>query len=187
MSILLKSAILAEREKGNIIIEPFHPEQLSTNSYDLHLGCNMYALKQDEVLDTRADVSQFYEPFGIAGWFTLQPNTLYLGVTVEYTEAHNLIPIMEGKSSMARMGLSSHWCAGMGDVGFCGHWTLEIVVTNPTIVYPGMPIGQLIWQTVKGETGKSYRETGSYNGAKSDDPWPTLPNLYKKTHQFIKV
>lgn len=187
MSILSKSAILAERGKGNIVIEPFYPEQLGASGYDLHLGANMYMLRKDVAIDPKKDVSQFYEAFHINEYAILKPNTLYLGVTVEYTEAHGFVPVMEGKSSLGREGIASHWCAGMGDVGFCGHWTLEIVVINPTIVYAGMPIGQLIWNTVEGDIEDSYRDTGSYNTAASKDPWPVLPNLWKKQHQFLQI
>jgi hypothetical protein len=34
----------------------------------------------------------------------LEPNRLYLGRTVEYTETHNLVPMLEGRSSIGRLG-----------------------------------------------------------------------------------
>lgn len=187
MSILTKSAIRREIDNKNIIIAPFHENQLSVNSYDLHLGRNVFVLVPVGI-DTKADISSLYQHHVLpdAGMWLL-PGLLYLGVTVEYTETHGFVPVMEGKSTFGRMGVESHVCAGMGDIGFCGHWTLEIRVMVPTLVYPGMPIGQLVWHTVEGETGESYRETGSYNGVASDNPMPILPNLWKKPHQFLTI
>ena len=51
---------------------------------------------------------------------------LYLGATVEYTESNKLVPAIEGRSSLARMGLQVHVTAGFGDNGFCGEWTLGL-------------------------------------------------------------
>ena len=84
------------------------------------------------------------------------------------------------------MGIETHVCAGMGDVGFCGYWTLEIRVTVPTILYPGMPIGQLVWYNVDGATDSDYSQTGSYNNVRGEAK-PGIPNLWKKQHQFLKV
>ena len=72
--------------------------------------------------------------------FVLQPGVLYLGVTEEYTETHNAVPFLEGKSSIGRLGIDIHATAGKGDVGFCNTWTLEISCVHPVRVYPGMPI-----------------------------------------------
>lgn len=50
----------------------------------------------------------------------LEPGCLYLGRTIEYTETHNLVPMLEGHSSVGRLGLFIHVTAGFGDVGFKG-------------------------------------------------------------------
>ena len=60
----------------------------------------------------------------------LESRKLYLGRTIEYTETHNLVPMLEGRSSVGRLGLFVHVTAGFGDVGFKGYWTLEIFVFN---------------------------------------------------------
>jgi len=56
----------------------------------------------------------------------LAPGQLFLGRTVERTETHGLVPMIEGRSSIGRLGLFVHVTAGFGDVGFCGFWTLEM-------------------------------------------------------------
>ena len=91
-----------------------------------------------------------------ANGFLLQPNTLYLGVTEEYTESHKHVPFLEGKSSTGRLGINIHATAGKGDIGYCNTWTLEISCIQPVRVYAGMPIGQIIYFAVDGKVRTSY-------------------------------
>jgi dCTP deaminase len=51
--ILSDKRILEEIEKGTIIIEPYKPECLGTNSYDVHLG-KYLATYKNRVLDAKA-------------------------------------------------------------------------------------------------------------------------------------
>ncbi len=148
--------ILESIGKGEIIIEPFRRECLGTNSYDVHLGKHLARYK-DHILDSRKhnEIEHFDIP---SGGFVLHPNTLYLGVTEEYTETHNAVPFLEGKSSVGRLGIDIHATAGKGDVGFCNTWTLEISCTHPVRVYAGMPIGQLIYFMVEGEIENYYNK-----------------------------
>lgn len=161
--ILSDKQILQEIEKGSIIIEPFKRECLGTNSYDVHLG-KYAATYKSRVLDakTHNEIEHFEIP---KEGYVLQPGTLYLGVTMEYTETHAHVPFLEGKSSTGRLGIDIHATAGKGDVGFCNTWTLEISVAQPVRVYPGMPIGQLIYFEVAGEIENSYdtKENAKYN------------------------
>ena len=144
--ILTDKEILDEIEKGTIVIEPYDRQFLGTNSYDVHLGKHLATYK-DEVLDAKKhnEIEHFEIP---EDGYVLQPNTLYLGVTQEYTETHAHVPFLEGKSSTGRLGIDIHATAGKGDVGFCNTWTLEISVSKPVRVYEGMPIGQLIYFVV---------------------------------------
>ncbi|OGX90663.1 dCTP deaminase [Hymenobacter coccineus] len=161
--ILTDQQILAEIEKGTIVIEPFDHSCLGTNSYDVHLG-RYLATYRDAVLDARRhneiDTFEMSEE-----GFVLLPGQLYLGVTAEYTETHATVPFLEGKSSVGRLGIDIHATAGKGDVGFCNHWTLEISVSVPVRVYPGMPIGQLIYFLVQGDVATLYnrKPSAKYN------------------------
>ena len=162
--ILSDQRILEEIEKGTIVIEPFDRKNLGTNSYDVHLG-KYLAVYKDRVLDAKKHntIEHFEIP---ADGFVLQPNTLYLGVTLEYTETHAHVPFLEGKSSTGRLGIDIHATAGKGDVGFCNTWTLEISSTQPVRIYAGMPIGQLIYFVVEGNIEIMYNTKGNakYNG-----------------------
>jgi dCTP deaminase len=81
----------------------------------------------------------------------LKPNKLYLGRTVEYTKTKNLVPMLEGRSSVGRLGLFVHITAGFGDVGFEGYWTLEIFCVQPVKIYPGIEICQIYYHSLDGE------------------------------------
>lgn len=69
--------------------------------------------------------------------------------------------MLEGRSSIGRLGMSIHVTAGFGDIGFDGYWTLEITVTQPTIIYPDIEICQIYYHTIEG----SYNlyTSGKYN------------------------
>lgn len=154
--ILSDSRILEEIETGSIVIEPFERKYLGSNSYDVHLG-KYLATYTDRVLDAKKHntIEHFEIP---EDGFVLQPGTLYLGVTAEYTETHRHVPFLEGKSSTGRLGIDIHATAGKGDVGFCNTWTLEISCSQPVRIYAGMPIGQLIYFVVEGDITMPYHQ-----------------------------
>lgn len=154
--ILTDKQILAAIERGEIVIEPFRPECLGTNSYDVHLG-KYLAVYRDAELDARKHNRVDHLRIGEEG-FVLQPGELYLGVTEEYTETHASVPFLEGKSSVGRLGIDIHATAGKGDVGFCNTWTLEISCVKPVRVYAGMPVGQLIYFTIDGQVINFYNQ-----------------------------
>ncbi len=161
--ILTDKEILQEIEKGTIVIEPFDRSCLGTNSYDVHLSKYLAVYKNRE-LDAKKH-NEIEEVIIPEDGFLLQPGTLYLGVTQEYTETHAHVPFLEGKSSTGRLGIDIHATAGKGDVGFCNTWTLEISVVQPVRVYEGMPIGQVIYFKVEGEVERLYnkKENAKYN------------------------
>ena len=162
--ILTDQQILSAIERGRICIEPFDRKHLGSNSYDVHLG-EALAVYTEEVLDAKKQNSVRHFTISQEG-YVLQPGTLYLGVTCEYTESHDHVPFLEGKSSVGRLGIDIHATAGKGDVGFQNHWTLEISVKQPVRVYAGMPIGQLIYFRVDGEVLTPYncKSSAKYNG-----------------------
>jgi dCTP deaminase len=157
--ILSDSKILEAIARKEIVIEPYDRECLGSNSYDVHLG-KYLAVYIDSVLDARKHNAIRELEIPEEG-FVLQPGTLYLGVTQEYTETHGHVPFLEGKSSVGRLGIDIHATAGKGDVGFCNTWTLEISVSMPVRVYAGMPIGQLIYFAVDGDVVNTYNRKAS--------------------------
>jgi dCTP deaminase len=157
--ILSDVAIRDALKDGRIVIRPFRPPCLGTNSYDVHLGPYL-AVYEDAALDARRDnrVREFRIP---PEGYVLIPGQLYLGVTEEYTETHGYVPFLEGKSSVGRLGIDIHSTAGKGDEGFCNYWTLEMSVKLPVRIYSGMPVGQLIYFEISGPVRRSYSDKRS--------------------------
>jgi dCTP deaminase len=108
--ILSDKKILAEIEKGTIKIEPYNRTCLGSNSYDVHLGKHL-ATYVDKELDAKKHNTIAHFDIPDEG-FVLQPGELYLGVTEEYTETHEHVPFLEGKSSTGRLGIDIHATAG---------------------------------------------------------------------------
>lgn len=156
--ILSDLKILEAIDSGDIVIDPFKRECLGTNSYDVHLGATLAVYVNRELDAKKHNLIREIE-IGENGYL-LEPGTLYLGVTEEYTETHKAVPFLEGKSSVGRLGIDIHATAGKGDVGFCNTWTLEISCVQPVRVYAGMPIGQLIYFAVEGEIANLYNHKG---------------------------
>lgn len=132
----------------NIIIDPFDESKLNPNSYNLTLHSELLVYEEIVLDMRRPNRTRRIEipPDGLV----LNPNQLYLGRTAERTETHNLVPMIEGRSSVGRLGLFVHVTAGFGDVGFCGYWTLEMFAVQPVRIYAGVSICQIIYHDVRG-------------------------------------
>lgn len=145
---ILSGHQILEHLGTNIVIDPFVEEHLNPNSYNLTLH-NELMVYEEVVLDmSKANRVRriTIPPEGLI----LGPNQLYLGRTVERTETHNLVPMIEGRSSVGRLGLFVHVTAGFGDVGFCGYWTLEMFAVQPVRIYAGVPICQIFYHEITG-------------------------------------
>lgn len=160
--ILTGSEIVKQINKGGISIAPFNQSNINPNSYDVTLHDTLYVY-ENSILDPKLNMNLIPIQIPEEG-ITLHPGILYLGRTNEYTECWDYVPMLEGKSSIGRLGIDVHKTAGVGDIGFRGVWTLEIAVTQPVILYRGIRIAQLIFYTIEGEIGTVYE--GKYQGDK---------------------
>ncbi|MEM5947313.1 dCTP deaminase [Spirochaetia bacterium 38H-sp] len=160
---ILSGKEIKKRLGTDIIIDPFLEKQLNPNSYNLRLH-NELLVYSDNKLDMRKNnpTERIIIP---DDGLLLETGKLYLGRTMEYTETKNLVPMLEGRSSIGRLGLFIHVTAGFGDVGFCGYWTLEIFCVQPIKIYPGVEICQIYYHTIEGDydpykSGKYQHNTG---------------------------
>lgn len=179
--ILTDKDIKKEIQKGKIIIKPFRINSLGSNSYDVHLGKNL-AIYENKILDAKKHNKTRVIKIPEEG-IIIQPGELYLGVTEEYTETHCHVPFLEGKSSIGRLGIEIHSTAGKGDMGFCNYWTLEISAKKPVKIYPGMPIGQIIYFKTPNPAEIPYNKKPNAKYTKvSDMPQESMmwKNLVKK-------
>ena len=129
-----------------IIIDPFDEQRLNPNSYNLSLH-NELLIYTHESLDMRKDNPTEKILIPTEG-FMLMPRKLYLGRTHEYTKTEGYIPMLEGRSSIGRLGICIHVTAGFGDVGFAGYWTLELFCVQPVRIYAGVQIAQIYYHTI---------------------------------------
>jgi dCTP deaminase len=145
---ILSGQEIHARLGGDIKIDPFNPRALNPNSYNLTLHDELMVY-EEVVLDMAKDnrVRRIAIP---PDGLVLSPNQLYLGRTVERTETRNLVPQIEGRSSVGRLGLFVHVTAGFGDVGFCGYWTLEMFAVQPIRIFAGVPICQIFYHEITG-------------------------------------
>jgi dCTP deaminase len=146
---ILSGEMIREKLGDDVIIDPYDPKHLNPNSYNLTLHDEVLTY-EEVVLDMRKSNRVRRMSIPESG-MVLSPNQLYLGRTVERTETHNLVPMIEGRSSIGRLGLFVHVTAGFGDVGFCGYWTLEMFAVQPVRIYPGVPICQIFYHQIVGQ------------------------------------
>lgn len=135
-----------------IKIEPFEPKQLNPNSYNLRLHQDLM-IYEETVLDMKKE-NKAQTITILPEGLVLEPGRLYLGRTLEHTETDKYVPMLEGRSSVGRLGLFVHVTAGFGDVGFKGFWTLEIHCIQPIRIYAGVEICQIYYHSIEGEYTK---------------------------------
>lgn len=189
---ILSGQEIKQRIGGDITIDPFDESQLNPNSYNLSLHDEL--LVYEEVVLDMAKENRVRRveipPTGLV----LSPNQLYLGRTVEKTTTHNLVPQIEGRSSVGRLGLFVHVTAGFGDVGFSGYWTLEMFAVQPVRVYPNVPICQIFYHEITGditEYASKYQHNRDiqpsllYEELKHQDDDPQLPLEFAKAGDHI--
>ncbi|MFY9628129.1 MAG: dCTP deaminase [Methylocystis sp.] len=111
----------------------------------------------------------FTETITIDG-YQLKQKELILAYTKEYVDLRRDTKIaarVEGKSSLARIGLSVHITAPTIHAGFDGQIRLEIVNHGhlPIKLKPGMRICQLIFEQTLGTPVRGYG--GQFSGQKA--------------------
>lgn len=161
---MILSGIEIKKQLGkNIHITPYNESHLNPNSYNLTLH-NELLVYDNEVLDMKKQNTASTIILPEEG-MVLEPHKLYLGRTIEYTETGKYVPMLEGRSSIGRLGLFVHITAGFGDVGFSGYWTLEMFCVQPIKIYPGIQICQIFYHSIEGDyelytSGKYQKNTG---------------------------
>jgi dCTP deaminase len=146
--ILTREAINKYRTSGEIIIEPFDPEQLGTVSYRFRAGniiariCTELDTKEESVLDYQAIPSTGY---------LLEPGSFYLIPTHELLGSTVFAQLIFGGRSTGSAGLFIDVSASLGHVGCVTHWTLELVPVRKLLLFPGQLLGQITFWRLAGE------------------------------------
>jgi dCTP deaminase len=180
--LLSDKRIIEERENGNIVIEPFDERQLGTNSYDVRLGEYYFEPNRNMVrvdFTSPEDTAQFWgEPLrAVNGRIMIKPGDTILAHTIEVVGGRNgFTTSMRARSSIGRSCLSVCKCAGVGDVGFIAHWTME--VTNHSHAIVSLPVGLRIAQILFYEVGETLKHYHGKYGQGEWTPMDMLPRLY---------
>jgi dCTP deaminase len=159
---------IMKRLNKEIFIEPFNPERVNPNSYNLSLADELMVYTED-ILDPKKENKTDTIIIPEEGYM-LEPGKVYLARTSEYTKTFNLVPMIIGRSSLGRLGLAVHVTSGFGDVGFCGYWTMQLICVQRMKIYPGMKICQIFYHTVCGDTtdysSDKYQNSGKIVASK---------------------
>jgi dCTP deaminase len=131
------------------VIDPTHP--------DYNIDAALEEITKTEKIDAKKG-------------FDLTPHHLVLGWTAEYVVLpydSRLAARVEGKSSLARLGLGVHVTAPTIHAGFDGQIRLELINYGhlPITIKPAMRICQLIFEQTLGTPERGYK--GQFSGQTS--------------------
>lgn len=173
--------IAVERNLITIDPPPDYDTAFSSTAVDLTLDPNIIVFNAavagvEKVVDpSKANASQIigeitHKESIPADGYLFQPKILMLGWTVEFVSLNigtRIAARVEGKSSLARLGLGVHVTAPTIHAGFEGQIQLEMVNHGnvPIRLKPGMRICQLIFETTLGTPERGYQ--GQFAGQKA--------------------
>lgn len=179
---------------AEIDIEPYDESRVQPASIDLTLGTEIRVYKKHVTHNEDGDPD--FQPGASLcvrqGWtdskckqetdlftigergFLIVPGILYLMHTEERIYTEEFVSVLDGKSSIGRLGVVVHLTAGYGDPGFNGQYTLEVTCVHPVILYPGMAIAQMRFHTMQGEVDTSYATKGHYVDGKAQGAIPSM-------------
>lgn len=161
--------IHAAVKEGRVLIEPFNKKQLQPATYDIRLG-NTFIITDShstKAIDPAKGIfpeTQTIE-VGDGKEFVLHPGVSILGYSKEKFGSDEYLIEVNGKSSLARIGLIVHNSASIVNPGHYLNIALELCNLNnvPIVLRPGMEIAQLSFSTLSSHTTQSYEDTGRYS------------------------
>lgn len=198
--ILTGEEIKKQVELSNIEIDPYNEDNVQPASVDLTLGSEVRVYSSQIVtqfeerdqddgkqpgaslhhdlfhpIDPRQPQTTKSFQMDERGWL-LRPGILYLMHTAERLHTKRYVSVLDGKSSIGRLGVVVHLTAGYGDPGFNGQYTLEVSCVHPVILYPGMKIAQMRFHTLEGLI-TDYRWKGHYTGKAAEGAIPSVSHI----------
>lgn len=163
---------------GDIRITPFDGELVNPASVDLRLGSGMCVYVTGDntspiTLDARKENKTKAHTMSEDG-FVLRPGVLYLLHTYERINTNKYVTVLDGKSSIGRLGIKVHETAGYIDPGFDGQPTLEVTCVHPVRIYPGMRFCQVRFHTLVGYVSLYGGSSSHYTGVNAEGPVPSI-------------
>lgn len=155
--------------KGDIKLEPFNRKALQPASYDIRLG-NKFIVNDPHTTSYIDPVKGIHPTtreiiVGDGESFMLHPGVSILGYSKEHFGSEKYLIEVNGKSSLARIGLLVHNSAGLVNPGHYLNIALELCNLNnvPIVLRPGMEIAQLTFSPLSSQSSQNYQETGRYH------------------------
>ncbi len=157
MSVLTQSALLKEIKAKRIKINPFNPNQVGPGSIDFHLDKAFRIFKQAKELfhvKDKIDYQSVSETIDVDDYLTLLPGQSAHGITIESLSLpNNICGWIQGRSTLARVGLMVHITANFIHPGTTGKQVLEMTNSGPMplAIHPGISICQIILEDTRGK------------------------------------
>ncbi len=168
MCVLTRDEILKEIEAGRLRIEPLELDQIGPASIDLHLGDELRIHEPDGNGPVHLRPGRVPElptrVVGLLDHHVLAPGETVLGITREkLCFPPNICGWLEGRSQIARVGLTVHVTSGFVHPGVQNHQVLEMsnVSSVPLAIHAGLRICQVVLERTEGEavyTGRFARQ-----------------------------
>lgn len=152
-----------------IVLTPFDKKRLQPASYDILLG-NTFIVN-DAHSSTYIDPVKKVFPkthevkVSDDDVFVLHPGVSILGYSKDYFGSDSHLIEVNGKSSLARIGLLVHNSAALINPGHFLHVALELCNLNnvPIVLHPNMAIAQLTFSRLSSPPRQSYQQVGRYS------------------------
>ncbi len=170
-AVLTKEEILSHLAERKIVVEPLlDSEQINCASIDLRLDnyfgefrtAKLPHIDPANIEREYVEFLDFVELEFLKDNYYLQPKRFVLAQTFEYIALPNdVVAHLDGRSSVAREGLTVHAAAGFVDPGFRGHLVFELLNAGemPLKLYPLIRIAKIAF--FKSSKTKEYE--GQYN------------------------
>lgn len=185
MSLLSKNEIVQALNDKEILFDPLDLELVGTDSIDIRLGPKLLiAKKTGKVVDIKNGAEMEFDEHDLSkAPYDMVPGEFILASTKEKFGVSNcIVGTLEGRSSMARIGIVIHQTAGLIHAGWGfknpSKLTLEIssVNPNPVRIYDGMKIGQVSFMRLKENVDEGYDQMCNTKYKNLEGPLPTKIN-----------
>ncbi len=170
-------------DKGDLIIKPdFNKKNIRPVGIRIHLGKELLVPEEGQVVSLTEGKDLKYKKIDLSKEdFYLEPNQFILGATYEAIQTpKNILSILDGRSTVARLGLTTHVTASIADGTFEQPHVVVLEIKNVgnfrvKLSYKD-PIAMMVFSTL---TTPVEQELQSQYAGGQDGVTP--PNLHFKT------
>ncbi len=182
--ILCDSDIGKHIAEGRIVILPeFNENDIRPTGVRMHLGKDILIPKPGQLIDPGVDAEVAYDRTSIAeGGFVLKRDAFILASTYEKVmAAPDLVAYIEGRSTVARLGVQIHCTSGIIDSIHNEPRAIVLEIKNigvfDIVIKEHMPVAMLVFSQVSGKIRQ--RSQSQYQNQDSVEP----PNLSFKINR----